>query len=336
MNQPARDHAPAPPPEHQTNYSLSEAAPGALLHEIRLRIRSLTQSQGLVFLALADLTHNRHGHGVSITTRDLCKTAGTSTATVSADLAELESRNLITVRRGHPNRYAVGWWNTIVVADSATNPPANVADLTTEQGRLSLIQRQDDADSATETAAAAMPMPRARETSNSDFHPSIPILDRVFKSEVRDHDRQTLEYIGHRLHSYMAKFGRHDDGRAFLDTPGEPPPPPDKAILARLMATAEPPQLARLLDDLWSEAGQKLAMHPHQENALQPRSYGWFVTIALERIHHIHWSQTAQATADWHVHKKSQQPRAADQPPTVDQLRADVHNLANAKSMGRR
>ena len=120
MNQPARDHAPAPPPEHQTNYSLSEAAPGALLHEIRLRIRSLTQSQGLVFLALADLTHNRHGHGVSITTRDLCKTAGTSTATVSADLAELESRNLITVRRGHPNRYAVGWWNTIVVADPAT------------------------------------------------------------------------------------------------------------------------------------------------------------------------------------------------------------------------
>jgi hypothetical protein len=183
-------------------------------------------------------------------------------------------------------------------------------------------------------------MPRAREASNSDFHFPIPILDRVFKSDARDFDQPTLQHLAGRVHSYRAKFGRHNsgenEGKLYLDTPGDPPEPPDRAIMARIMGIADPQHLARLLDELWSEAGQKLAMHPHQENALQPRSYGWFVTIALERIHHIHWSQTAQATADWHVHKKSQQPRTADQPPTVGQLRADVRKLANAKSMDRR
>jgi hypothetical protein len=128
----------------------------------------------------------------------------------------------------------------------------------------------------------------------------------------------------------MAKFGRRNDGRLYLDTPGDPPEPPDKAITARFLAVADPPQLARLLDDLWTDAGQKLAQFPNQENAYQPRRYQWFVTVALAEIHQIRWTQTAQATADWHVHQKSQQPR------TTAQLQGDITRLARTKGMDRR
>jgi hypothetical protein len=128
----------------------------------------------------------------------------------------------------------------------------------------------------------------------------------------------------------MAKFGRRNDGRLYLDTPGDPPEPPEKVIVARFLAVASTDQLARLLDDLYADAGQRLAMFPHQENALQPRSYPWFITVALSAIHKIRWTQTAQATADWHVHQRSKRT------PTHAELQANIARVAGNKSMGDR
>ena len=65
----------------------------------------------------------------------------------------------------------------------------------------------------------------------------------MFQSEIQDHDKDALAYI-RRLHSYMAKYGRHDagphQGQLYTDTSGQPPPEPDKAIVARFMGTAPP------------------------------------------------------------------------------------------------
>ena len=249
-------------------------------------------------------------------------------------LAALEERRIITVRHGgthQQNRYQVNWHATICASFSDA-PTANGASNSEAQAPLNLMH------SASETEApadpAAMPLPRARETSNSDFAVPNETLDRVFQSELRDFDKTTIEYFGRRLHSYMAKFGRHNagpaEGRLYIDTPGDPPEPPDKTITARFLAISTPQGLANLLDDLWRDAGQAMALRPNQENAYQPRRYAWFVTTALAKIHKIHWSTTAQATADWHVHQKSQQPR------TTAQLQGDITRLARTKGMDRR
>jgi hypothetical protein len=287
-----------------------------------------------LFLALADLTEKTDHHQLTITLRDLCKHAGIAKGAFPEALRALEERNLITTRHGsnhQKSRYQVNWWDTI--RGSFSDPPNQIG-ASSSDPQMALTLTHDGSNSDPQTDPAGMPMPHARVPSNSDFHFPIPILDRVLKSDPRDFDQPTLQHLAGRVHSYMAKFGRHhngeNEGKLYIDTPGDPPEPPDRAIMARIMAIAEPPGIAQLLDQLWCEAGMKLAMHPHQENPLQPRTYGWFVTVGLSKIHGIEWRVTAQANADWHVHKRGQQP------PTTSQLQAAIRKLANAKSMDRR
>jgi hypothetical protein len=76
----------------------------------------LTQSQGLIFLSLAELSHSQPDHRVTITTRELCKHSHTSEARLRRDTLELESRGLIRIEEGsnhQRNRYVVAWWQTV-------------------------------------------------------------------------------------------------------------------------------------------------------------------------------------------------------------------------------
>jgi hypothetical protein len=70
------------------------------------------------------------------------------------------------------------------------------------------------------------------------------------------------------------------------------------------MGIAPPDIITRLLDTLCEEASKAYALRPNQDNAYQCRRYAWFITTALDRIHGIHWSTTAKATAQWHVHQR--------------------------------
>jgi hypothetical protein len=270
----------------------------------------MKHGQFRLFLTLATLTEHDANHTVTIALRDLCKLALIATSVFPEALKALEERSLVLVRHGgkhHQSAYKVNFWETICASKFDAPTPIGAPKFDAPVPLFSMH-------SASEFDAPTTPIPRARETSNSDQLPNS-TLDRVFKSEVKDFEKTTLEYFGRRLHAYMAKFGRRDDGRLFIETPGYPPPPPDKPITARFLAIDTPQTLALLLDNLTADACKAYALRPNQENAFQPRRYSWFVTTALNNIHGIHWRQTAQATADWHVHKRGERQPA---PPATE------------------
>ena len=138
-----------------------------------------------------------------------------------------------------------------------------------------------------------------------DVLTALPVeLDRVLKSKLSDFDSDLVVFTRRYLHSHFAKIGVDDDGRRFLDTGGAPHPPPD-TLVAQLLAVAPAPRLYACLDNLV------------RERQHQPRNYGWFIAVALQRIHGITWQQTKAARAQLREVKRRQpppQPQQAELP----------------------
>jgi hypothetical protein len=91
-------------------------------------------------------------------------------------------------------------------------------------------------------------------------------IDRLQKSKKVDFDEAVFELARDRIASHHAKFARPENRLPSL---------PDDTITAQFLAVAEWPRLEAMLLDLASE--RKEAGH----------SYGWYVTVALQRIHGI-------------------------------------------------
>ncbi len=92
------------------------------------------------------------------------------------------------------------------------------------------------------------------------------VIDRLQKSKKSDFDDAIFEEARNLIASHHAKFAREGSQIVGL---------PDDQITAQFLAIAEWPRLSNLLWDLMSE--RKASGH----------SYGWYVTVALQRIHGI-------------------------------------------------
>ncbi len=101
------------------------------------------------------------------------------------------------------------------------------------------------------------------DSTDFDFDKTI---DRLQKAKKADFDGLLFEVGRQRIASHHAKYARPEN-----QLPGLP----DDAITAQFLAIAEWRRLEGLLLDLASE--RKEAGH----------SYGWYVTVALQRIHGI-------------------------------------------------
>ena len=92
------------------------------------------------------------------------------------------------------------------------------------------------------------------------------LIDRLQKSKKSDFDENVFEEARKLIASHHAKFAREGFQIAGM---------PDDQITAQFLTVAEWPRLSHLLWDLMSE--RKASGH----------SYGWYVTVALQRIHGI-------------------------------------------------
>jgi hypothetical protein len=104
---------------------------------------------------------------------------------------------------------------------------------------------------------------RADSIEKDDFEKTI---DRLLKARKDDYDESLFELARNSIGSHHAKFARPENCRPGL---------PDDGITAQFLAVAEWPKLSDLLSDLAAE--RKEAGH----------SYGWYVTVALQRIRGI-------------------------------------------------
>lgn len=277
---------------------------------------SLKEGQLRLALALATLAEDSPHHSVKVSTRALCKAANLSESALPAALRALEGRQLITIRHGgpgSPNAYLVNFLNTVRGASFAEAPPASFG-----EAPLPLFERRPA------SFPEAPPSGNKELTSTDarvDLSTALPtILDRVLKSRPTDFDEKLLAYTRRYLHSYMGKLGRDEHGDAYV--PGRPPVPPDDRIVAQLLAVADPPALFAVLDNLVAE--RKAA----------PYSYGWFVTVTLQRIHGISWSQTKKARAQLAVVRRGGRPvQPADVHDFTQQTLAEIGAIAKAKAI---
>jgi hypothetical protein len=146
------------------------------------------------------------------------------------------------------------------------------------------------------------------DTSSS----SNPILNRVLNSRTSKADPALLAYTRHWLHGYMAKLGVDDAGQPLPN-----PHPPDDQLVAQVLAIADPPEIFRTLDALLLERKEVY-------------NYGWFVSVLLQRIHGIHWSQTKQARATLRVVRAGK--RAAAVEPEQLNLTEEIARIAAGKA----
>jgi hypothetical protein len=101
---------------------------------------------------------------------------------------------------------------------------------------------------------------RADSIEKDDFEKTI---DRLLKAQKGDYDESLFELARSTIASHHAKFARPENCLPAL---------PDDGITAQFLAVAEWPKLSDMLSDLAAE--RKEAGH----------SYGWYVTVALQRI----------------------------------------------------
>lgn len=261
--------------------ALADVAP--TLKEAELRV--------LLELARRQLTA---GTVVRASSRDLATACKASRRNVQYALDSLTKRGLITTRQGNtktPAIYQVNFLQTVRIGGVVPTPPPWRRDDAT----LALFQHQPGVETTPPPNDSKALAPAAGALDVSMLLP--PILDRVLKSKVSDFDKTTVDYFRRALHSYMAKFGRDDDNRRYLDA-GAAPHPPDNDVVARFLSTAETHQLMPLIETLSWEA--------ERDDKLQPHSYGWFVTVALSRLAGIHWTATKKAEQQFRIHKRGQ------------------------------
>src|SRR6185312_17106440 len=92
------------------------------------------------------------------------------------------------------------------------------------------------------------------------------VIDRLQRAQKGDFDEEIFELARNRIASHHAKFAREANRLSAL---------PDDKITAQFLAIAEWPKLEALLLDLISERN------------VAGYSYGWYITVALQRIHGI-------------------------------------------------
>jgi hypothetical protein len=139
------------------------------------------------------------------------------------------------------------------------------------------------------------------------------LIDRVYSSKPQDHDKADLAALRRILHGYYAKFGRDEQGHAV-----QAPHPPQDDVTAKVLAVADLHRIETMMDNLTLDAINAGAHQPGTNAALNPQQYIWFVTIALSRIHGIHFSVTKKIRAALRDVKRHPRPPEPEQQPLID------------------
>lgn len=293
MSQPAPEGCPSPPTPDRLSVigseieALADTAP--TLKEAELRV-------------LLELTHRqlRSPDGVRAGSRELASACKLERRNVVRALDSLATRCLITTRQGTTTTPAIHRVNILdtkkIPGVKETPPPGRQRGY--NDNTLEFFQPHPGVEGTPPPAESTALTRAAPRVEISTALP--PELNRVLRSKVSDFDPDLVAFTRRYLHSFFTKMGVDDNHRRFLDT-GAAPHPPDDKLVAQLLAVAEPPRLYACLDNLVTERGH------------EPYNYGWFIAVALQRIHGISWQQTKQARTALRDMKRKQQPAPAEQ-----------------------
>ena len=176
------------------------------------------------------LCAHRPDHSIRITTRELSQKTGLVPSSLNRAIKQLcdKKPGWVTLRPGSTIQASAYLCNFLATVRSASfgealskkAPPQTV--LSFEQESASLREALPTVNKALASAEAAL----------DGFRLENPILDRVLRSKVQDHDPETIAYFRRFLHGYMRKLDRDDQNRRHADTGAEPHPPDNEIVAA--------------------------------------------------------------------------------------------------------
>ena len=205
---------------------------------------------------------------VLASSRDLEAATKTARRAIQRAIDGLTTRGLIAVRQGTATKaaaYIVRILELLPMSGAPKTPPAQP-----EDEQVALFGTKGGAFRTPpphENAADPEAEPVDIEGFNSTTSTLDPRLKKIFQRRPEQFSPAALDQARRGLHGHMRKFGIEANAH-----------PPDDKITARFLACGEDaggwPRLQALLTDLMNERKR-------------PRTYGWFVTVALQRIHGI-------------------------------------------------
>lgn len=277
--------------------------------------KTLGEAELRLFLALWDLQQD-NPRGLRINTRDLAKASGISKSNLLPAVKQLGRLCYLTHRAGDATTkgfYRICAFDTIQISGPATGP-LTAENSGPEAGPLPqqvvLFQDQSGPFSGPPpTENKTLQAAAARVEISTE---TLMLIDQVLSAKSSTFDPHDVETFRRWLHSYMQKFGRSDDNRPI----GNGARPPKDDLVAQFLSLAPPKRLATFLDNLMLE----------QQTC---RTYGWFITTGLQRIHGIHFQETKKARAALAIVKAGAKPDTHP-PDFAGQLALD---LAKRKAM---
>jgi hypothetical protein len=277
-----------------------------VLQRLAFLASSLSQAELRVLLELAVRAEAAGATEIAASSRDLAQTTGLARASVQAAIDSLNARRFIQSDTGSPTKPAlhrlVCFHAGKIESGLTTEPPVaqllSHGGITTEPrmalplshgglatgpraaqsvGHSGLIFEPEVAQPASHPGLVNEPPRNEKSVVYGDRikeRASVPAdsidfdfdktIDRLQKAKKADFEDSTFEAARMKIASHHAKYAREENRLPGL---------PDDAITAQFLAVAEWPRLEALLYDLAAE--RKEAGY----------SYGWYITVALQRIH---------------------------------------------------
>lgn len=232
---------------------------------------TLKEAELRVLLYLSARAAAEGGIVVAASSREIGSSIGSDRSAVKRALHSLCARKLIATREGTSTKPAVHQLNfleTVSIGGVLKHPPGGV--LKTPPPGLF-----DSHPGVLITPPSAENKQFTAEGGRVDLDGLLTcegILDRMRSAKPRDFDEETSAKCRRFLHSYIAKLGTRDA------LANGAPHPPDAQLVAQFLSLGHGvggwPRLEALLYDLMNERKEV-------------SSYGWFVTVAMQRIHGI-------------------------------------------------
>lgn len=283
----------------------------AVVQRLAALASSLTAAELRVLLDLAVRAETSAAWTVTASSRDLSRTTGLVRASVQAALDSLHRQQIIESSGG-----------------SATQLSAHrLLCFSEEHQRSGLMVRPEVAQTPGQGGPNFEPDPNqfstgyevrlleraSARTESIDSEIDIEkLIDRLQKAQKGDFEESLFEQARQQIASHHTRYARKENRLPGL---------PDNAITAQFLAVADWPKLKALLADLAGE--RKEAGH----------SYGWYVTVALQRLHGISPEQARQIRAR-RKHSFTQEAKGTEVPrPTPLSVRAGA-DAPSARHLG--
>jgi hypothetical protein len=330
----------------------------ALLKRIASIAKGLTKAELHVLVELASRIDAEDRLTAMVSSRDLAEQTGLARASVQTAIDSLNRKGFLYSDSGAATRPAAHRLIFLELVENSVSGPTAEPPVAQNLGQGGLIvrpvvaqisgQRGPEvrplvAQSLSQGGPNSEPLPnekstaydqpykeRARTRADSIEKDFDKVIDRLQRAQKDDFDEELFELARNRIASHHAKFAREANRLSAL---------PDDKITAQFLAIAEWPKLEALLFDLASE--RKEAGY----------SYGWYITVALQRIYGIppsllqemrgqlhHARRDARASGTTPQTQASRKPivngrPARDPVMEVEQLKRQLRDIAVAKAM---